>query len=101
MVEKWDVQLSKNMDEKEITVIKSINNIEKIISLGVKLSAKVAEKESLVTVIKSDNNETEEKSAVKPAISPKGLRHGRITRALLTTGLNNKEPLAGISLLFY
>jgi len=98
VVEKRDVQLSKNVVEKEITDIKSINNIEKIISLGVKLSAKVAEKESLVTVIKSDNNETEEKSAVKPAISPKGLSHGRVTRALLTTGLNNKEPLAGISL---
>jgi hypothetical protein len=104
VVEELEVQLSEDEVEKEKsksksnTDIKSINNIEKLITPDVKLSAKVAEKESLVTVIKSDNNETEEQSVVKSAISSKIISDAKVARALLTSGLNNKEPLAGISL---
>ncbi|MFW5443297.1 MAG: DUF2914 domain-containing protein [Methylococcaceae bacterium] len=97
---KAGVKPAVNIIEKELAVIanESSANIKAVEAPDVKLSTKVINKETVNTEIDSIENIKKQHKPIAEIIHPpKVINNAKVARALLTTGINNKEPLAEIS----
>jgi len=88
--------------DKEPVKIKEVKEIEKAVDISINKPVKPIKKEQTVIDIKPIEIKPVEKIKIaeksKPEINPtQGLVDKRIIRALLTTGLNDKEPLEVIA----